>query len=240
MPLFRRTHSSFYTSLRKADTIKPGDPSPVFINGDFEDDLKNWTIIENRLSPGGVVPGVQSEIKGCPIPAETDPFPLTITGVPSVGQNYTPRNFGTPTFNVTVQTGGPTGKYAYLAARNVWGTPGGYTVFGPALVSDNPVIANEGDRVRLNWKAEQGGDAFNVFAYLIDPKQACKSIILFDQSGGAVATTPWQEYRRVIGPGEAGVYYFVFIGGGFDYDTGTLSGGFLSVDEIVLDKAGTF
>lgn len=246
MPFFRRTHTSFYSGLKPGakKEIKPGDPTDDFVNGNFEKDLENWTVINSRVSPGGVALGVEASILGCPIPAETDPYPLTWTGVPSTGQNFTPSvGFGDPIFSITIKNGGPPGKYgkyAYLAASNVWGTPGGYTVFGPALVSNNPVIAKAGDQVRLWWKAEKGGDAYNVFAYLIDPKQNCRSIILFDQSGGAVADTPWQEFKRVFEPGEDGNYYFVFIGGGFDYDRGTLCGGYLSVDEIVLDKAGTF
>ena len=247
MPFFRRTHSSFYSGLRYGVTapIKPGDPSPVFVNGDFEQDFKNWTIIDKRLSPGGVVAGVENTIIGCPIPAEPTPNPITINGSPSIGQLAVLGPWSSPAYKAEIVAGGPSGKYAKLSISGIWGdldgpNGSGYTIFGPAIVSDNPVIAAEGDRVRFNWKAEAGGDAYNIFAYLIDPKQSCKHIVLLDDNGGAVPNTPWNTATRVIGPGEAGIYYFVFISGSFDYDRGGYSGGVLNVDEITLDKAGTF
>lgn len=225
-----------------ADTsITPVGPPPLpdFANGNFETgDFSNWTLYDEQVSPGGVVPGVRGTILECPIPADPTPYP-TNGSQTSPGQSS---SFSSGGFVSAIVTPGYAASYsAKLTINGGTVETGGQTVYGPALVSNNPVIAAEGDRLSFWWTAEGGGDAYNVFAYAIDPNNACKTLILLDDTGNSgSATTPWTQVTRVIGPGEAGNYHFVFICGTFDFSFGTAVGATLSVDEIQLQKAGTY
>lgn len=253
MPFFRRSHSSFYSGLRKGavKVLPPDEPVEDFVNGDFEQGFTNWTTINKQVSPGGIVTGAVTEIKGCPVMADPTPFPI---GVSFTVKNGISGNYPTPSpgqeltvvddsnFTTEIVSGGPTGKFIRMTINGLLNlTRSGGTLYGPAVVSNNPVIANVGDRIRFNWTAEGGGDAFNVLAYLVDPTNACKTLLLLDQTGeGSFATTPWSTVSKVIGSGENGIYYFVFLCGTFDYSFGLQVGAKLSIDEIKVDKAGTY
>lgn len=248
MPLIGATSSSFYASLRKP-VLPPGIPTVDFENGDFEAGLNNWEVYNERVSPGAVDTSVRTTLLNCPIPADPTPYPLgTYKGTPTNSSGQA-RTFTGSAFSVDILTGGPTGKYASLRLRGTVGyqgsqgpnPTGGLTVYGPALVSKNPVIAEAGDRISFNWIATGGGDAYNVLAYIIDPDQSCKFFIMVDDTGNSsAATTPWTPAYKVIEPGEEGNYYFVFLSGSFDYNFGTYTGATLGVDQIKLEKAGTY
>lgn len=213
-------------------------PLPTFANGGFETgDLTNWTVYNQQVSPGGTVSGKTSSLLGCPIPADPTNAVSTSSG-PSPGQAST----FTGGFTTTVITPGYASSYA-VKLTITGGTVGvgGQTVYGPAIVSNAPAIAEVGDRISFWWTAQGGGDAYNVFAYAINPADSCKNIILLDATGGsATATTPWTQVTRVIGPGEAGNYYFIFICGTFDYTFGRAVGATLSIDSVQMQKAGTY
>jgi len=247
MPLIGSTSSSYYSSLRNKLTL--GVPLAQFFNGNFENDFAGWDLFTQWVSPGTVLSAnstVLTQAAGCPIPADPTPYPVGQYGIVSPGQSrhFVLRTIGSPIgdklFDTSIVSGGPNGKYAYL--QN-YGTvdKGPRTLYGPMIVSQNPVIAEEGDRISFNWIAQGGKDAYNVLAYIIDPKQSCKYFILLDETGTSTGgDTLWTTQYKVIGPGEAGHYYFVFISGTFDYNNGTGVGAALGVDEIQIQKAGTW
>jgi len=254
MPLIGISSSSFYASLRSPQIIStPGPPPPPpptnqFTNGDFEDGFNNWEVITQAVSPGAINPNAITQLVGCPIPADPTPFPIGLYGPVfgvSTGQatsfSLAP-GYGFPSiFESNVLPSGPTGKYAELKINWTYVNRGLTTLYGPALVSKNPVIAAVGDRIEFQWRATGGGDAYNVLAYIIDPSQACRSFIMLDETGNSgTATTPWAPAYKVIGPGEAGNYFFVFLCGSFDYDNGALLGASLEVDEVKIKKAGAW
>jgi hypothetical protein len=254
MPLIGISSSSFYASLRSPQIISPPAPPPPpppleqFTNGNFEDGFNNWEVINQAVSPGGINPNAITQLGGCPIPADPTPFPIGLYGPVfgvSSGQatsfSLVP-NFGSPSiFESNVLPSGPNGKYAELKINYTQVNRGGTTLYGPALVSKNPVIAAVGDRIEFQWRATGNGDAYNVFAYIIDPNQACRSFIMLDDTGNSsTAATAWAPAYKVIGPGDAGNYFFVFLCGGFDFDFGAVLGATLEVDEVKIQKAGTY
>jgi hypothetical protein len=94
-----------------------------------------------------------------------------------------------------------------------------------------------GDTVKFWWKALAGGDAYNVYSYLVN--QDTGSIIqLLDVTGPNVNQgTSWAEISKVIQQGQEGNYAFVFIAGSWDSTFGTVIGGELLLDNITIVKA---
>lgn len=252
MPLIGNTPKSFYAGLRinqehfDPPPIRPGDPLPNFPNGDFEQDFTYWDVFKQHVTPGGVVAGALNTALGCPIPPDPTPYPVgreKYTNIPFTSYGQGPElQLDTFKRNFEAQIGyGPSGKYMILrSGKGLSVYPGGGTVYGPMLVSQNPVIAEVGDRVTLQWKATANGDAYNIFAYLLN-KETCQHILLIDATGDAeFSETPWFTVNRVIEPGEAANYYFVFICGSFDYTRLNSLGSELYIDQISLQKAGTY
>lgn len=243
MPSIASSALSFYSGLRTpiGTTGLPSVARYQFENGDFEQDLNGWDVFNHQVSPGGVVTAAGISILGCPIPADPTPYPIGSyleVPTPSPGQSKTPLT----AFSTKISEGGPTGKYAELEIYS----PSiveerGQTLYGPAIASKTAVIAAVGDRISFKWTANGGDDAFNVFAYIIDPYNGCRSFVILDRTGTeAFERVPWTTETRVFQAGEAGVYHFVFICGTFDYNFGSATGARLSVDEVKIEKAGTF
>lgn len=263
MPFFRRSNSSFYSGLKpgatpKPKVIVPGEPQPDFPNGDFEQDFKYWTVYKQHVTPGGVsAETALRAVLGCPIPPDPSPYPTGYSKLwtnPEDGSVIFPEgpfvSYGQTTyfyndgfkrnFETEIGQGGPNGKFAILRSGKGLGVAGGGVIFGPAIVSENPVIAEAGDRVRLNWKATANGDAYKIFSYLLN-KETCNHIVLIDAVGNAEnSETPWVTVEKIIKPEQVGNYYFVFICGSFDFTRGGTVGSELYIDEVKLDKAGTF
>jgi len=249
MPLPGITRHSFFPGMRYV--VQVPSPKPQFDNGTFDYGLSGYNVYNEQISPGGVITGKRSTLLGCPIPADPTPYPIGEFGVlsiPTVSPGQTATFTGSTSttlgftngFKTEVLPSGPYGPYLSLAIKgNV--KPGGSTVYGPAVVSANPVVAAVGDRISFYWTAQGGGDAYNVLAYIIDPTQSCKYFIMVDDTGDSgSATFPWTKVSKVIGPGEAGNYYFVFICGTFDFSFGGAVGALLGVDTIKIEKAGTY
>lgn len=240
MPLIGNAPSSYFASLRPIPS--KFKPLPVFPNPDFEDDFDGWDTINKWISPNDSAKTtnntVERNLLGCPVPGDPTPYPIGQkfgSPGPSPGQALT----FSGSFNTKIVSGGPTGKYAELSMSGTV-SPGGSTVYGPALTSKNPVVAEVGDRISFNWTAQGGGDAYNVLAYIINPEN-CKYFIMLDATGDSpTATTPWTTVSKVIQPGEEGNYFFVFLCGTFDYTFYTGVGAKLGVDSIKIDKAGTY
>ena len=242
MPLIGKTPLSFYPGMRLGAKIS-GQPLAQFENGGFENDFDNWTLINEAVSPGGVVPGLLNNIAGCPIPPDPTPTPFQSPGqapLPRVNETLVTIQSGPYSIAGRNYPGSPTGgKWAKLESA---GTTGSYEqMYGPALYSNNPVIAAVGDRISFNWAAFGVNDAYNVLAYIIDPNQSCRSFIMVDETGAtAREDKPWTTVYKVIQPGEAGNYYFVFICGSYDASGGTALGSILGVDDVKIEKAGKY
>jgi hypothetical protein len=215
--------------------IKP--PVLDFLNPGFEDGLVNWQILNTRVLLNG-----GTTILGYPTPADPTPNPTNSNG------RVSPGDIGATVFeeflfsivsDAPPGTGGTSAlKLDSAAEMDV----GGVLLYGPAVISENRVIAEVGDTVTFDWKALSGvdaavGDAYNVFAYMIDPSNG-KTIILLDENANSIGfNTNWQLSSRTVQSGEEGEYHFVFICGSFDSSFGRVVGSSLLIDNVQLIKA---
>jgi hypothetical protein len=90
----------------------------------------------------------------------------------------------------------------------------------------------DGDEAEFYWKAEGGGDAYNIYAYFLDTATG-RIIELLNATGlGAASTTPWARASKVFTAADAGTYTFVFVSGTFDVTGGYYLGASLYIDGI--------
>ena len=108
----------------------------------------------------------------------------------------------------------------------------GDVTHGPYVISDNAVDLSVGDKVTFNWRAANGSDAFDVYAYLLETTTG-NTIQLLDEMG--TGTSDWAASETVVNT--AGNYKFVFISGTYDYTHGTASGASLYIDDVDVETA---
>jgi len=209
----------------------------TFENGSFVDGFTSWTRLNNRIFLGGN--GGNTTILGCPTPPDPT-APSKNGGTLSVANP----------FATSLKTnGGVSGTLPWaqleittVRLQNAFGV-----LYGPAIVSAFPVLVSPGDRVSFEWAAfgtltnASGGDAFNIFSYIIDPNQNCRTFTVIDATAASLTVTqPWTKVSRVFGSGQGGSYFFVFIAGTYDATGGYVVGSRLGVTNIKLERAGTF
>ncbi len=103
-------------------------------------------------------------------------------------------------------------------------------VHGPYIVSDSAVAIKKGESVSFDWRAVGGGDAYDVYAYLLNTKTGA-TIKLLDETGNSTGgDSGWQHVETVVNT--EGTYKFVFISGTFDLSGGTKAGAQLFVDNV--------
>ena len=107
--------------------------------------------------------------------------------------------------------------------------PNGDVVHGPYLISDNSVSLTVGDDVEFDFRAMGGGDAYDVYAYLLETSTG-NTIELLNETGvGNSDTGIINVSNRVT---TSGNYKFVFVSGTFDETFGTVAGASLYVDNV--------
>lgn len=104
---------------------------------------------------------------------------------------------------------------------------------GPYVVSDSIINAAVGDTAEFWWKAQNGDDDFDVFAYLLDETTGI-TIKLLDANG---TSTAWTKVSYTFASGQAGTYRFIFVSGSYDASGGMALGASLYLDNIKLIKA---
>jgi len=210
-----------------------------FTNNDFSDatvtstsgttvNIPGWQIELSQvaLKPDTNADGsVNDQIGGFTTP--TDPTPTPSNGSQtSAGDDEAPTSAGSMSYSVD-------GEHSHLRllSENLTVT-GGDVTHGPYVISDNAVTLSAGDKVTFNWRAANGDDAFDVYAYLLETTTG-NTIQLLDEMGAG--TTDWAASETVVST--AGTYKFVFISGTYDYTHGTLSGASLYIDDVDVETA---
>jgi hypothetical protein len=224
-------------------------PLPDFPNPGFEDGLTGWVVEDRRILLNG-----GSTILGVPTPTDPTPFPVSDNPQFDNSTNGVSRGDGFsftqgPTFSHQLVTDIPpiTGesKALRLDSSGQLQTAGaGGLLYGPVLYSTNAVIAEVGDSIEFEWRAISGGelggntvgDAFNVFAYMVEPQTQRTIVILDENASNLNFSTSWQKATKEILPGQEGNYHFVFICGSFDATFGRIIGSSLILDNIKLIK----
>ena len=102
-------------------------------------------------------------------------------------------------------------------------------VRGPYIYSDGTVNFEAGDQVSFEWRAQGGGDDYDVYGYIIDVNTNHIETIL-DDTGSA---TQWA--KETITVSQAGEYRFVFVSGTYDLTGGRAAGAQLFIDNVEAD-----
>lgn len=217
--------------------VKP--PVDDFPNPGFENGLISWQILNTRVRLNG-----GTTILGWPTPTDPTPNPTNSSEEVSPGDVGTTvvENYEFSIVNDAPPGTGGTSALRLDSAATVRSVDAGAILYGPAVISENRVTAQVGDTVEFDWKAISGpdagvGDAYNVFAYMIEQSTGRIIIILDENASDLSFSTNWQRAARTILPGEEGEYHFVFICGSFDATFGTVVGSSLLIDNVQLIKS---
>jgi len=204
-------------------------PAP-FVNADFSADvvgstsITGWTTVNSRVKLDGT-----STLAG---------FATPVDSTTAIGGGVEAENLSSGTYTSVISSNNSTlsgsGFSVELssALEGVINTPAGQggVVHGPALVSNSSVILNAGDTVSFDWQALGGGDAYDVYAYLVDINTGAKIELLNETGANALASTSWTNQTTSVPT--AGNYKFVFVSGSWDATGYQVAGAKLFVDNI--------
>ena len=171
-----------------------------------------------------------STIGGFNTPIDSSPSPLS-----SPGDDNTPTNLG------SLNNAGHTGFDAsngYLELKhtsNITVANGFDIVHGPYVISQTAKAFSAGDLVKFDWKAAgtPGGDAFSIYAYLLNTADG-STIELLNETSNSTAATPWVTKSTTVSA--AGNYKYVFVSGTYDKTGGLIAGADMFIDNIVIER----
>ena len=159
----------------------------IFPNGDFEagnigdTTLNGWTIANEQFVLGS------GQIGGLNTPTD-DTYPLFNNGQLDVGNLIS----GTFSSSLVASTqGAEHGKALEMKSENLWtsdrsvarGGNGSAIARGPYIVSNNSLYLRSGEEVSFDWRAVGGGDAYDVYGYLVNA-DTNEFITILNQTGG--------------------------------------------------------
>jgi len=213
--------------------------STGFTNGDFSDgtatrdgnivSIPGWDIyLENAF-----LDGRSFDIGGFQAPTD-DSYPARFTSE----INHLTGNFQNTSLASFVQNG-----ELVLNQGGGSSSPGYHIARGPYVVSQDAVELEVGDSVSFDWYGMSGGDAYDVYGYLLNEDTGA-TINLLNQTSSTSQTSTEQEGLGVAGwisasntVNVAGNYKFVFIAGTFDRTGGRYSGNGLRLRNIDVQQA---
>jgi len=192
--------------------------------------IPGWTIELSQVALGPDATagsgGVTRSIGGFATPTDPTPNPAN-GGSVSAGDDYAPSNAGTMSYEFVDGA-------MRLLSTGMTSNAGGDVIHGPYIISNGDVALSVGDTVSFNWKAANGADAFDVYAYLLNTADG-SAIELLDET--ANGSTNWATSETTVTT--AGDYKFVFISGTFDYTFGQALGASLYIDDITVDSSSS-
>lgn len=229
IPTAGQVQFSNYYGTKTATT----PPLAQFTNGNFENGTTSgWTILNQRIFLNG-----GTTILGYPTPTDPNPFPVGAVGA-SIGDGYTMTDFGTQRSDVFVTTSTKAaGAYALQLNTGTYRSSSKALRYGPAVYSANPVFVSEGTVVSFWYSAAADpsptrGDAYNLFAYMLNPINGNTINLMRVNGTRSNVGLGWTRVTRTMTAAEAGIYHFVFVGGCWDSDSGTVLGAYFYIDEI--------
>lgn len=218
------------TAIGRLATVKNGQNgqplrinfSDTFENGSFEEagvngSIPGWTAINQRVVLNGL-----SQIAGWPTPTDST------TPAASHGET-TSINSANYTTGISSEHSEGTSGLMLQSTGLVIDAFG--VAHGPAIVSNTPATIRAGDTVSFDWRAVNGVDKYDVYAYLLNTDTGA-TVELLNDTGGI---TSWSN-RSVTVP-TSGNYKFVFISGTFDATGGKAAGACLYVDNIKVNSS---
>ena len=208
-----------------------------FVNGNFDQgsldktttpaSILGWKVFLNRVRLNGI-----DSIEGWPTPTDaTKPGPA-----PGDNNNFT------GSYLADLSTDVPSGLPAGTRSMRLYHTNGASVsyaiIHGPYLVCDvnNTTSLEAGDVIKFYWKAQGGGDAFDIYAYLLNVNTGAVVELANATGDSAGAVTAWTPVTRTITAAQTGTYKFVFVSGTYDFTGGTVLGASLYVTNVDVTK----
>lgn len=226
-------------SMSSVTSIVPTFTNGSFSGGDFvyNSALGLWTTNGWAIGNNAQVwlNGV-STIQSWPTPTDPNPTPYLSPGE-RTGSPMT-YNFELVTTDLPPGTVYPPDRACRLYSDGQVSAPYGI-VNGPYLVSTSAVSLNNGDTASFWWKAQNGSDAYNIIAYLLNIDTGGTIILVRAVTNTPGASTSWTQVSKTFNTGAgdvAGNYKFVFISGSYDATGGQALGASLYVTNIVVTK----
>lgn len=224
---FEGTHADVMAALAKLEGKRtgPGDLAmtvnvetvPSFSNGAFSNGLNGWTALNQRVRLGGV-----DMVAGWPTP--NDPSTASDGGTEA-------SSIGSGTFTTSVASGRAVLESSLSGVVNTPSGSGG-VVHGPVLVSNSAVSIPPNAKVRFDWEASGGSDAFDVYGYLLNVDTGQTIEILNYTGASQTATQAVTPIEVTVNQG--GNYKFVFLAGSWDATKGRAAGARLSIDNVLV------
>lgn len=226
--------------IEKIEGIKLGRHWDLgFENNDFSEttpisssgstvSIPGWTIELSQVALGpddtSGVGGVPRTIGGFATPTDSTPNPAN-GGQVSAGDDYAPISAGSMSYEFSDGA-------MRLVSSGMTSNAGGDVIHGPYIISDNSVSLSVGDAVTFNWRAANGADAFDVYAYLLNTADGSTIELLNETADGS---TEWAPANVTVTA--SGDYKFVFVSGTFDYTFGQALGASLYIDDIDVESS---
>ncbi|WP_047980248.1 Ig-like domain-containing protein [Ornithinibacillus contaminans] len=143
---------------------------------------------------------------------------------------YSDAGFAQAIYNDTDTAKGKSLEIGFLWAYLTEGTYGDKnnaiaSSFGIEAIS-SPFKAAEGDSLSFDWKANEGGDDYEVYGFLVNEETGEHTEILY----GRGSAQDWTTNSGKIP--EDGTYRFRFVAGSFNKTDGTSHGATLSIDNV--------
>jgi len=206
-----------------------------FVNGGLEGSLsvsgitasiEGWKAYNSQVRLDGM-----STIAGWPTPSDTsDPY-----GAPSTDTSTLANAFNGNIVKGSTNPSPSGGGYLQMGTSGITTTQGYGVIHGPYLVNDEPVDIPAGSNVQFDWRATGGGDAFDVYAYLLNVDTG-ETIELLNQTGASAgASTSWAS--QTVEVPTTGRYKFIFVSGTWDASGGRALGANLQVDGIKVNAS---
>ena len=233
--------STLVTSVAASGAVAAGGASTFttasFNNGSFDSSITpvtnpngsvsipGWTIFQEqvKLAPFDVIDPTDTTrfIDGFATPNDATANPTHPSdGRISRGDDYAPSG---ARFNWAIE------NQSLRLFSDMTTDAGGDVVHGPYVISDSSVSLVAGDRVLFDWRARNGSDAYDVYAYLLEETTGATQELLNVTGNG---NTAWATQDvTVTAPGN---YKYVFVAGTFDETFGRAAGASLYIDDITV------
>ena len=193
-----------------------GDTSST-VSGN-EVSISGWTVFTQQVRLG------IDAIGGFTTPADPTPNPTGQGGQVSAGDGTLD-----PSMNFNTQFTNLDGKDCIRLYSSGSVNTNGDVSHGPYLISNDYSVFQAGSSVSFYWRAAAGGDAYDVFAYLLKDDGSVQ-ILLNETQSSSGGDTGWLEITDTVTT--TGNYKFVFVSGTFDYSFGGVAGASLYVTGI--------
>ncbi|MDY0327697.1 MAG: DUF4347 domain-containing protein [Arcobacteraceae bacterium] len=189
--------------------------------------IDGWTIVNGRVNLG------VDTIAGLATPEDTTNPARTISATDKDGNNLVRGTF----YTYINDDDGNSGNDNSIKMNSSLTSASGYAIVrGPYIYSDSAVSLKVGDTVSFDWKAQGGGDAYDVFGYIIDVNNPSNYQIILNETGAnARATTAWDTESITVATD--GDYKFVFVSGSWDATGGRALGAQLYIDDVKVTQA---